>query len=294
MAVLQICHPLGDGARSSELAGYLFGRNDAVPSVKPPRYSTATFLRRAVAAHRAHRALVRDTVAGLVVDQAASRPPLRTNARPEGPRHVRTIICERGMLAGPTITVAVLSAVSAALSGHLSELGDDAAQLGAEIPMAKPGPRLAHNHFANVGIGLHPGEQIRSRTHRIADELRHRRHRAAHPAMRAQDAVMASVPAPLLRWGVARFDPEARSPVVTGNTVVSSVNRGADDLRFGAAPVLFTAGFPGLSPMMGLTHGVHGIGDMVAVSVHAVESAIGDVDAYLERLTRELSRPRDR
>lgn len=79
-----------------------------------------------------------------------------------------------------------------------------------------------------------------------------------------------------------------RSATVTGNTVVSSVNRGAADLRFGAATVALTAGFPGLSPMMGLTHGVHGIGDTVAVSVHAADSAIGDIDAYVERLAREL------
>ena len=98
----------------------------------------------------------------------------------------------------------------------------------------------------------------------------------------------AAVPAPLLRWGVAQFDPDARSPTATGNTVVSSVNRGAADLHFGDAPVVVTAGYPGLSPMMGLTHGVHGIGDTIAVSVHAAESAIGDVDAYVDRLDAAL------
>ena len=97
--------------------------------------------------------------------------------------------------------------------------------------------------------------------------------------MRADDMAIAAIPAPVLRWGVAQFDPDVRSTAVTGNTVVSSVNRGAKDLRFGAAPVLLTAGFPGLSPMMGLTHGVHGIGDTIAVSVHAAESAVGDIDA---------------
>ena len=48
-----------------------------------------------------------------------------------------------------------------------------------------------------------------------------------------------------------------------------------------------TAGFPALSPMMGLTHGVHGIGDMVAVSVHADPAAI-DADDYLDRLADAL------
>ena len=106
--------------------------------------------------------------------------------------------------------------------------------------------------------------------------------------MRAANRASAAVPAPLLRWGVAQFDPEARSPTATGNTVVSSVNRGPADLRFGGAPVVLTAGYPGLSPMMGLTHGVHGIGDTIAISVHAAESAIGDVDAYVARLAAAL------
>jgi hypothetical protein len=102
--------------------------------------------------------------------------------------------------------------------------------------------------------------------------------------MLAAGRASAAVPAPLLRWGVTLFDPALRSPTAIGNTVVSSVNRGPADLHFGEAPVVLTAGFPGLSPMMGLTHGVHGIGDTVAISVHAAESAIGDVDAYVERL----------
>lgn len=189
---------------------------------------------------------------------------------------------------GPTVTIGVLAAVSAALSGHLRELGDDPSLLGAEVPMASSGPRLAHNHFGNVGVGLYPDVETGLRARRIAAELYQRRRRAAHPAMRAESAAFASVPAPILRWGVKQFDPEVRSPTVTGNTVVSSVNRGAKDLRFGDAPVMLTAGFPGLSPMMGLTHGVHGIGDTIAISVQAAESAIGDVDAYMERLKHEL------
>ena len=88
---------------------------------------------------------------------------------------------------------------------------------------------------------------------------------------------------------MAQFDPAVRSPMVIGNTVVSSVNRGPADLRFGDAPVVVTAGYPALSPMMGLAHGVHGIGDTIAVSVHAAESAIGDVDEYVDRLDAALS-----
>jgi hypothetical protein len=82
---------------------------------------------------------------------------------------------------------------------------------------------------------------------------------------------------------VGLFDPSARSDTVAAHTVVSSVYRGPADLSFGGSRVLFTAGFPALSPMMGLTHGVHGIGDTVAISVHA-DPAVVDVDDYLARL----------
>ncbi len=288
VAVLQICHALGDGIRASALAAYMFGRAGTVPAVVVRRHTAAGLARRAFSAGRAHRGLVRDTATGLVPAQAASLPALRTNARPSGPRHVRAVIRKRRHLPGPTITVGVLTAVSTALSGHLRELGDDPALLGAEVPMAASGPRLAHNHFGNVGVGLHADVEQGVRARRIAADLYDRRRRAAHPAMRAERMAFAAIPAPALRWGVAQFDPDVRSATVTGNTVVSSVNRGAGDLRFGGAPVLLTAGFPSLSPMMGLTHGVHGIGDTIAVSVHAAQSAIGDVDAYTQRLEHAL------
>ena len=75
---------------------------------------------------------------------------------------------------------------------------------------------------------------------------------------------------------------------MSGNTVVSSVNRGPADLNFGGARVVLTSGYPALSPMMGLTHGVHGIGDAIAISVHASASALPDIDAYLALLDAAL------
>ncbi|OBF34038.1 DUF1298 domain-containing protein [Mycobacterium sp. ACS1612] len=289
VAVLQSAHVLGDGVRSSALAAWLFGRAVEVPPVSaPPPMRGAALPWRAFTAARAHRQLSRDVAAGLIPAQADSRPALRSNARPDGTRSIRTVIRNRATLSGPTVTVGVLAAVATALAGHLRELGDDPSTLGAEVPMAKAGVRRAHNHFGNVGVGLYPDLPIDARIAGIVEDMADRRRRAAHPAMRAASRAAASVPAPLLRWGVAQFDPTLRSPTVTGNTVVSSVNRGPADLRFGGLPVVATAGYPGLSPMMGLTHGVHGIGDTIAVSVHAAESAVGDIDAYVERLEAAL------
>lgn len=286
VAVVQIGHALGDGLRSSALAAVLFGRTTDVPDIRQTR--PRSLVASAVAAARAHRRLERDTADGLVPPPAPPRPALSVNRRPAGSRTVRTFVRRRTELGGHTVTVAVLTAISQALAAYLEERGEDTSTLGAEVPMTKTSVRHAYNHFGNVGVGLYPDLAADERAERIAADLRDRRRRGAHPAFAASDRSLAAVPAPLLRWGVERFDPTARSPVVTGNTVVSSVDRGPADLTFGGRPVVLTAGYPALSPMMGLTHGVHGIGDTIAVSVHAAESAVVDVDEYMQRLAAAL------
>ena len=282
VAVMQVAHALADGSRAAALAAVLFGRAAAVPEV----VTSSGFLPwRAAKAARAHRKLVHDIRAGLLRPPIGSRPALSTNARPAGARAVRTLVRHRSQLNGPTVTVAVLAAVSSALSAHLD---DGAASPNAEVPMAKPGVRQAHNHFFNATVGLYPGLDRPVRVERIAADLADARRRAEHPAARAADLAFAAVPAPLLRWGVGLFDPTVRPSQVSGNTAVSSVYRGPADLRFGDAPVLLTAGYPALSPAMGLVHGVHGIGDTIAISVHAAASAVDDLDAYTARLAADL------
>ncbi|OBY32196.1 DUF1298 domain-containing protein [Mycolicibacter kumamotonensis] len=283
VAVLQVAHALADGARASALAAWLFGRAAPVAAVQPPGREFLPW--RAVVAARAHRSRVRDTAAGLLPPAVGDRPPLATNNRPAGARAVRTLVRHRGELNGPTVTVAVLSAVSEALSEYLDEPCES---LGAEVPMAKSGVRLAHNHFGNIPVGLYPGLDPGARIEAIAADVATGRLRARHPASAAADRAFAATPAALLHWGVEKFDPQARPVRVAGNTVVSSVYRGAADLRLGAAPVLMTAGFPALSPAMGLTHGVHGIGDTVVISVHAAQSAISGIDRYLRLLDASL------
>ena len=86
---------------------------------------------------------------------------------------------------------------------------------------------------------------------------------------------------------MGRFDPTVRSTTVIGHTVVSSINRGAADLSFGGHPVVLTAGYPALSTMMSLTHGVHGIGGRMAISIHADPSVV-DIDDYTHRLSDAL------
>jgi len=285
MVVLQTGHAFADGSRGTALGGALLGRAQPVPVPASPRRGFLPV--RGVAAARAHRALVRDTEAGLVPPAAPGCPVLSINQRPLATSAVRTLVLRRDRLS-PTVTIAVLVAVSEALAGYLTGRGEDISTLGAEITMAGPSNTGGHNTFRNVGIGLHPDVDRDRRAELIRAELAAQRRRGEHPAMAAEAAASAAIPAPLLRWGVRQFDPDARSATVTGNTVVSSVNRGPADLSFGGFPVLLAAGFSGLSPMMSLTHGVHGLGDVITLSVHADPVNV-DVDDYWERLRAALS-----
>ncbi|WP_077079901.1 WS/DGAT domain-containing protein [Mycobacterium numidiamassiliense] len=279
----QYPHALAGGVRASAMGAWLFGRAVPLPEVRP---IPAGFLPwRALDAARTHRQLVRDTQAGLLAPGIGYRPLLPTNAPPAGARSMRTLVRHRSQMPGPTVTVAVLAAVSTALSDLF---GDAADSLGAEVPMAKPGVPHAYNHFGNVVVGLYPQLDWDARVQRIAADLADGRRRFEHPAKRSADRAFAAVPAPLLRWGVSLFDPDARPTQVLGNTVVSSNNRGPADLNFGGLPVALTATYPPLSPAMGLTHGVHGIGETIAISVNAAESAIADIDDYLDRLDAAL------
>lgn len=287
VAVLQIVHALADGTRTAEIAAWLFGREVPVPSIVPARRGNP--LVRGVAAARAHRQLLADIEAGRLPAPPPPRPLLPTNTQPAGRARIRTLVRDRRALTaavpGSTVTVAALVAIGTALAGQLRSSPVD--RLGAEVSMRNSGIRHAHNHFHNVGIGLHALAGVAERAALIAAELRDAHLRDEHPAYPAERAALAAAPAALLRWGTGRFDPATRAPAVTGNTVVSSVDRGPADLRFGAAPVVLTAGFPALSPMMGLTHGVHGIGDTVVLSVHSVDGVLGgaaDLDDYVDRL----------
>ncbi len=283
VVVVQIAHALADGTGSAALAGRLLGRSAPLPPVAQP---VRGFLpARAVAAARAHRRLLGDVEAGLLPAPKPPRPLLSVNAPRSGASVLRTLVLDRDALSKPTVTVGALVAVSEALGGYLAGRGEDIGRLGAEVPIAGGpiGSTQAGNNFRNVGVDLRPDLDAPQRGAAIAAELAGQRRRAQHPATLASDAAFATVPAWLLRWGVGLFDPSARSDTVAAHTVVSSVYRGPADLSFGGSRVLFTAGFPALSPMMGLTHGVHGIGDTVAISVHA-DPAVVDVDDYLARL----------
>lgn len=289
VAVLQISHTLADGMRSSALAAYLFGR-EGTP-IRPVPRPRDPVLPAMLTARRLHRELDREVAAGVVFAPKALVRPLSTNDQPAGRRLLRTVLTRRSELPKTvTVTVGVLAAISEALAGHLTDRGEDVSELAAATPVAKSGERCANNFFDYVAVGLYPEAAAGERLALIDAELASRKRARLHPAYAATERLFDAVPAPLRRLGVSLLDTHRRPDSVMGHTMVSSVNRGRADLMLAGCPVRFTSGYPAHLPICGLTHGVHGIGDTVAISVHAAESAVPDVDAYVDRLAFALRR----
>ncbi|WP_415973461.1 hypothetical protein [Rhodococcus sp. 077-4] len=307
VAVLQLSHAAADGALATQTARDLLGSHP-LPSVpvltKPPALlesasatlaaatlplRVAQMVRGGIRARRDALSLQRGTDSGSIPPPAHSRALTALDVAPTGRTSIRAIVLPKADLQSDsaTITTFVLTSISVALQRFLHNPPD----LAAEVTLARTARADARNNFGNVGVGLFPAEpDIATRSRLVSAELATRRARANHPlseaARASQDDVEAHVPAFLAEWGVAQFDPTAVPSTVTGNTVVSSVSRGAADLTLGGGSVRFTAGFPALSPAMSLTHGVHGIGETVTVSITSNSAAVPDPDLY-EALLRD-------
>ncbi|MBY6365615.1 DUF1298 domain-containing protein [Rhodococcus corynebacterioides] len=311
VAVLQVAHALADGGSASMLARALFAADPPVPAPPPgaPSAPVAAALgvlglparvvrtaRRARDAAAADRDRREATASGRLPAPPIGRTPTVLSRPARGAVAVRCVVFPADVLTGGSVsvTVAALTAISVALADHLTAVGAEVpADLGAEVTVAiPPASRTvpARNAFHNAGVDLHPdvGDLAR-RADAIAASLHDRRRRFEHPAFGLGDRATEAVPAAVIRRDVARADLDARPTTVGGHTVVSSVRRGPADLVLGGHPVLMTAGFPALSPAVGLTHGVHGIGDTVTLSV-TTSVGVVDPDAYATRLRHAVER----
>ncbi len=252
-------------------------------------------VRRGRAAALAQRELEALTAAGEVPAAATGFAPGPLN--PAAPvaadaHRVRLLVVDTDTLRIPgyTVTLIALTAISLALPAYLAERGEAPTRLGTALPMAVPADGRARNNYRGLSIDLHIDEpDLRVRAARIAGELAARRERASNPLLAVRNRVGETVPAVFAVRDVANADLDSVPPALDGNTVVSSVNRGAADLAFAGAPVLFTGGFPALGAVMHLTHGVHGLGKTVTLSVHSDLAAVPDPDRYLALLTESLT-----
>lgn len=308
VVVLQISHALVDGRGASRIARALFngGGPDAAVAPKPHTVSrsrialralrggvtlplgTARTLRHGFAAGRARSKLAELTAAGLIPPPASGYPPgpLNTPGEITG-RAARVLVfpAQDFRVPGRSVTVVGLTAISFALERYLRGRGEDLPRLGAQVPMAVPPRPGVRNNYRSLGVDLAIGEDDPTRRAAvIAADLSARRERALHPLLAAQDAVTNALPPVMLRRDVRSYPIDTVPAEITGHTVVSSVNRGPADLGFGGAPVRFTGGFPALGAVMHLTHGIHGMGETVTLSLHADPAVIPDPDSYTDHL----------
>ncbi|MCR5976929.1 DUF1298 domain-containing protein [Gordonia jinghuaiqii] len=298
VVVLQISHALADGRRASQIARELFAASAVEKS--RPRSRMPGILRDVVTftggVLRFPGEFLTTARRGVTAARAQRQgdPPrpgfaLTTLNRPAGRRRMlRVIVVDRAALTrgGRSVTAGALTAISVALPHYL---GTSPGRLGVELTIGRSGKPHARNHFRNAGIDLHTEvDDLDERAHRIGAEIDRARVLEADPVQIAQRRASQATPAILTHWGIRSFDLDIQPESVTGVTVVSSVNHGAPDMDLDGGEILFTAGFPSLSPLQGLTHGVHGIGDRVAVSVTTGPDVMGDVDRYVEILTRAL------
>ncbi|QBS42436.1 wax ester/triacylglycerol synthase domain-containing protein [Nocardia sp. CS682] len=245
---------------------------------------------------RAQRELAELTAAGELPPPGPDFPSSlinRAGPTTDSAHQVRMIVCAATALRVPgrTVTVVALTAVSLALARYLEGRDAPVERLGAQVPMALDAEvSHARNNYRSLSVDLFIEEpELRRRADKIAAALADRRRRAQHPLLTAQDQVTAVVPAPLLRRDIARYPLDTVPDSIAGHTVVSSVHRGPADLTFGGGPVRFTGGFPAVGAVMRLTHGVHGLGETVTISLHADAEILPDIDAYAELLRAALA-----
>lgn len=311
VVVLQISHALADGRRASDLARQLFADDSSVVAVSLATSADASVLDRlpdpvlsgGVAALGLFRLPI-DLTRGIIRGAAAYRsarthppvpvtgvPPTILNREPGPGRLLRTLVGPREMF--PTthpVTVGALTAISVALVRYLG-----AGPSKAELTVGNAVEANEHNNFRNVGIDLHTElDDLTARADAIAAEIDRARSAGGSPVRAAERRATDAAPALLTRWGIRHIDLTQRPATMTGVSVVSSVHRGPADLVLGSGPVVCTAGFPALSPAQGLTHGVHGIGDTVTLSVTTSPAIMPDVDRYVELLDTAIVEVRER
>lgn len=286
-------------APAARVAGLLRGISESAPAdalfglIRIPVRMAQT-VTRGVRAFRAQRELAELTATGLVpAPPPGFAPSLLNRSAAEGISNhaVRLIVTEGSDLRvrGRTITVLALTAISVALAEYLTARGESVDRLGAQVPMAVPAGDHVRNNYRGLGVDLHVEEpDLSLRADHIAEDLAERRIRAGHPLLGAQERVTAITPAMLLRRDIDGY-PLDTPESIAGHTVVSSVHRGPADLSFGGA-VRFSGGFPAIGSVMHLTHGIHGLGDTVTISVHADRAVVPDIDTYTDLLRRALNR----
>lgn len=308
---VRFSHVLTDGLGGAALLRALFGRTpnpaDAeVAAASEPHEPGAVgwrlrdFGRALGRLVRLPSALVATAVAGrrsARPSDGADRPtaPLRRasiNTCGAGVRDVTVLPIPRRISASQrfTVTQIALCAASLATERLLIRRGEAPDSLAAAVPVAvrESVQWVGANRFATavVGLGvasstaLDRAETIRSS---LATERRRLVSRDAITMMR----LVESVPRPILSRYLRR-GPGMRTEFVPAHMSVTSVNCGVADMELSGGPAVMVAGFPCLSPDIGIGLGIYGLGTTVTLGVLTSPDAVPDADEYADLLRAAL------
>ena len=166
--------------------------------------------------------------------------PASINRAP-GPRRVlRTLTVARSALPG-RVTPSAIAAIGDALATADLVDGDPVVEL--TVGRAAVASPRAANDFFMAGIATRTDLADEARRRAIAEQIDAARARDGAPDRLAARRAEEATPAILMHWATTGFGSSAAGSVeaVTGHTVVSSVNRGADDLLLAGGRVRLTA-----------------------------------------------------
>ncbi|MBY6538444.1 DUF1298 domain-containing protein [Rhodococcus sp. BP-349] len=314
VVVVQISHCLTDGSGAVALTRFLLGDDASFDEVPAPEigepHSRAVAALRGVGrvpgqvvgivsdvvrSLRSSRDFSRRLAVGTVTARPPARRPTMFNDDPGNDRVAHVVVRSRDAVttvAGTrvSVTAASLTVVARAMALFLREQGLDVPRdLGAHVTMALP-PNASWsgvNRLAAANVDLCPlATGPREQTDGIAASLAAERVRGTHPAVLDAVRVADHLPAPLLRWGIRRSEPDRST--ASAHTTVSSVRCGANDLEIADRHSLFMTAFAALSPTDGLNHTVFGLGDTIAFGVLTSAVSVPQHRRYVDILSTVL------
>lgn len=308
---VRFSHVLTDGLGGAALLRALFGRTpkpaDAeVAAASEPHEPGAVgwrlrdFGRALGRLVRLPSALVATAVAGrrsARPSDGADRPtaPLRRasiNTCGAGVRDVTVLPIPRRISASQrfTVTQIALCAASLATERLLIRRGEAPDSLAAAVPVAvrESVQWVGANRFATavVGLGVASSTAL-DRAETIRSSLGAERRRLVSRDAITMMRLVESVPRPILSRYLRR-GPGMRTEFVPAHMSVTSVNCGVADMELSGGPAVMVAGFPCLSPDIGIGLGIYGLGTTVTLGVLTSPDAVPDADEYADLLRAAL------
>jgi diacylglycerol O-acyltransferase len=315
VVVLKIHHAVGDGMATVELARELFaaqplpagtGYRDVSSGAAFGRAvlripgNALRFARGSLRAQALTRAAARAAASGEIRTPRFRWPMTRFNRTHGGGITFDVVTFDlaeiralRSRHPGIAVTDVIAAVVGDAMSSYLRADGEvPAGSLGGKVSYSLRGAvdSDSGNNFVVLSVDLHtdvedPVERLRA----IHDSMASEKRRFAHPAVAELSGALDVAPAVYVNWLVWRRSrlPIGRGETVSlGNTMLSNVPRGAENMRFLGGRAVESFGILGVGDGSRLNHYVVSVGDRLTVTFAADPDVMPDPDRYAGALRR--------